>query len=441
MAFFQNKFCNPKLIKSELDAFVMEQDKGTRIIASAIAQHLIQTEQNDSGNTDNVLLIGPTGCGKTETFRRLQRLETQFCIPVGLYNVMDYSGSKSWIGNNCITSIFEDVFLHAGDIYYAEHDDSEPVDIQKREITKIANRAIIFLDEFDKICLQGDGRARNFLHDYQSNLLKIIEGNTYTLNGFSHDRINEKGEEETIDIDDVTVDTTHMLFVLLGAFSGIECITLQRLETERQRKELRNTPRHILYQDTSLGFLIEPRHHDDDPKKITYTYEQMIPSTDDIVQYGFLRELVGRLPIRAVYRPLSPKALVHIMLSARTSAYREYQSRFRQIGMELRCDRAGLREIARIATERGTGARGLITVFAELLSDAWYDLAGDNRHVRVLLRGKEIKAGKPPLLHDRTALVHKKWLLKRQQYFKKVEEKRKERETKKKAESNNDSAF
>lgn len=440
MAYFQNPYCNPKKIKQELDAFVMEQDKGTRIIASAIAQHLIQTEHGDQGQTDNVLLIGPTGCGKTETFRRLQRMEAQFRFPVVMYNIMDYSGSKSWIGNNCITSIFEDVFLHAGDIYYAEHNDSEPVDIQKREITKIANRAIIFLDEFDKICLQGDGRARNFLHDYQSNLLKIIEGNTYSLNGFSHDRINANGEEETIDIDDVTVDTTHMLFILLGAFSGIECITLQRLETERQRKELRNTPRHILYQDTSLGFLIEPRHHDDGPKKITYTYEQMIPSTDDIVQYGFLRELVGRLPIRAVYRPLSPKALVHIMLSARTSAYREYQNRFRQIGMELRCDRAGLREIARIATERGTGARGLVTVYSELLSDVWYDLAGDNRHVRVLLRGKEIKAGKPPLLHDRSEIVKKRWLLRRKEYIKKIEERKKATETNQ-AESTTDSAF
>lgn len=440
MAFFQNKFCNPKLIKSELDNYVMEQDKGTRIIASAIAQHLIQAERGDQGQTNSCLLLGSTGSGKTETYRSLSRLERQIGVPIVMYNILDYASTKSWQGTP-ITTIFHDIFLRAGDIYYAEHDGSEPADAQKYEITKIANRAIVFLDEIDKIALQGDGRSRNFLMEYQSNLLKIIEGNTYDLDGFSHDRLNEKGEEEIVNIDDVTIDTTHMLFILLGAFSGIECITLQRLETERQRKELRQSPRHILYQDTSLGFLVEPRHHDDAPKRITYTYEQMIPSTDDIVQYGFLRELVGRLPIRAVYRPLSPKALIHIMLSAKTSAYREYQHRFRQIGMELRCDRAGLQEIARIATERGTGARGLITVYSELLSDVWYDLAGDNRHIRVLLRGKEIKAGKPPLLHDRSALVHKKWLLKRQQYFKKVEEKRKERETKKKAESNNDSAF
>ena len=287
MPFFQNEYCNPKRIKQELDQYVLEQDKGTRAIASAIAQHLIQAERGDQGQTNSCLLLGSTGSGKTETYRSLSRLERQIGVPIVMYNILDYASTKSWQGTP-ITTIFHDIFLRAGDIYYAKHDGSEPADAQKYEITKIANRAIVFLDEIDKIALQGDGRSRNFLMEYQSNLLKIIEGNTYDLDGFSHDRLNEKGEEETVNIDDVTIDTTHMLFILLGAFSGIECITLQRLETERQRKEIRQSPRHILYQDTSLGFLIEPRHHDDGPKKITYTYEQMIPSTDDIVQYGFL---------------------------------------------------------------------------------------------------------------------------------------------------------
>ena len=427
MAFLQNEFCNPKRLKQELDQYVLEQDNGTRAIASAIAQHLIQTERFDQDSTTpSVLLVGPTGCGKTQTFITLRKLEEKLGVPVIMVNALDYAGTKSWQGTS-ITTIFEDVFLRAGDIYYSDHDGSEPIETQKLKIARIANHAIIIIDEIDKIALQGDGRARSFLHEYQSNLLKLVEGNTYDLDGFSHEKgINEKGEKELIDICDVTVDTTHMMFVLMGAFSDIEQITLRRLETERLRKELKQTPRHtIFYQDTTLGFLVTPRHHNNEPRKIKYTYEQMIPSTDDIVQYGFLRELIGRLPIRAVYRPLSPKALVHIMLSARTSAYREYQNRFRQIGMELRCDLAGLREIARIATERGTGARGLVTVFSELLSDTWYDLAGDNRHVRVLLRGKDIKAGKPPLLHDRTELVHKKWLLRRKVFLKKVEEKKK----------------
>jgi ATP-dependent Clp protease ATP-binding subunit ClpX len=424
MPFFQCPYCNPKEIKRELDQYVLEQDKGTRTIASAIAQHLIQTERFDDANTSSALVVGPSGSGKTETYRSLCRLESKMQVPVIMVNALDYSGTKSWQGTS-ITKIFEDVLLRAGDLYYADHDGSEPVETQRLKIVRLANRAIIIIDEIDKIAIQGDGRARNFLMEYQSNLLKIVEGNTYELDGFTHEKgINEKGEKETIDICDVTVDTTHMMFILMGAFSGLEQITLQRLEQERQRKELRQTPRHVLYQDTSLGFLIEPRRHDDKPREIKYTYEQMIPSTDDIVRYGFLRELVGRLSIRTVYKPLSQDALVHIMLKAKTSAYREYQHRFEQIGAEMRCDRAGLREIARIAVERGTGARGLSTVFSELLSDTWYDLAGDNRHIRILLRGRDIKAGKPPLLHDRTELVHRKWLLRRKTFLKKVQQKK-----------------
>ena len=425
MAFFQCDFCDPKRLKQELDQYVLEQDKGTRAIASAIAQHLIQTERFDQDSTTlSALLVGPSGCGKTQTFIVLRKLEEKLGVPVIMVNALDYAGTKSWQGTS-ITTIFEDVFMRAGDIYYSDHDGSEPVETQKLKIARIANHAIIIIDEIDKIALQGDGKSRSFLHEYQSNLLKLVEGNTYELDGFTHEKgVNEKGEKELIDICDVTVDTTHMMFILMGAFSGLEQITLQRLEQERRRKELRQSPRHILYQDTSLGFLVEPRRHDDKPKTIRYTYEQMIPSTDDIVRYGFLRELVGRLPIRTVYKPLSQDALVHILLSAKTSAYREYQHRFVQIGAELRCDRAGLQEIARIAVERGTGARGLSTVFSELLSDVWYDLAGDNRHVRVLLRAREIKAGKPPLLHDRTELFHRKWLLRRKTFLKKVEQKK-----------------
>ena len=123
---------------------------------------------------------------------------------------------------------------------------------------------------------------------------------------------------------------------------------------------------------------------------------------------GFMRELVGRIPVRTVYKPLTEDALVNIMLHAKTSAYREYQQRFQRINAVLRCDRAALREIARIATERGTGARGLRNVFSELLTATWYELAGDNRVFHVLLRGCDITAGRPPRMHDKTEAARRK---------------------------------
>ena len=154
-----------------------------------------------------------------------------------------------------------------------------------------------------------------------------------------------------------------------------------------------------------------------------YTYEQMIPSQEDIIEYGFMRELVGRIPVRTVYKPLSEDAMIEILLHCKTSAYREYQRRFRQVNLDLKCNRDALREIAKIAVSRASGARGLRTVFEELLTETRYELSGTDRPIRCLLRGKEIREHKAPLLHDLTKIIQKR----RQQrikYYKHLKHKR-----------------
>lgn len=411
-----NKFCNAKNIKAELDSYVLGQEHGKRAISMAIAQHLLQAEEQkwhpeERIQTDNVLIIGPTGCGKTETFRVLKKLETEFKCPVMMFNSLDYSGTGSWRNTVPLSRIFDDVFLRAADIYYEIYGDKADADKQKEGITKIANRAIILLDEFDKIALAGEDNGRLMLREYQSTLLKMIEGNTYSIQDWTHIRttnnaLTDEESEEVLDITENEVDTTNMMFIFLGAFSGIENITRFRLHQEQLAKEHKRQSAHNIYQDTHLGFLSDPQAVTE-PQPVEYTYEQLIPSQEDIIAYGFMRELVGRVPIRTVYKPLSEDALVNILLHSKTSAYREYQKRFRLNGFELKCDRAALREIAHTAVERGAGARGLLTVFSELLQDTLYELSGEQRSIRILLRGKDIKAGKPPLLHDRTRLLYK----------------------------------
>ena len=408
MSRYSNPYCNPHNIKLELDNYVMGQEKGTRAVATAIAQHLIQSQYASDSPTDNVLLIGPTGCGKTETFRCLQRLERRLKCPVLMVSVLDYAATNSWQGCS-ITDIFKQIFQRAATLYYSLYDDDnddESPEEQKSNIIKIANRAIVLLDEADKISLGGEGKSLQFLKEYQSNLLKIVEGNTYPISDFSGKRtildVSPDGEpiveKEEIHLTNISLDTTHMLFILLGAFDGLEEITRNRLDRERLAKELKHTPNHTLYQNTKIGFMIKP-HQNEEAKPVTYTYEQLIPTTEDIIEYGFMRELVGRIAIRTVYKSLNEDALLDIMLRCRTSAYRDFQRKFRLIGQDLRCDRAALKEIARIAIERGNGARGLRSVFSELLSETWYNLAGSSGRVRCLLRGREIKDHKPPLLH------------------------------------------
>ena len=407
MARYNNPYCNPHNIKKELDSYVMGQEQGTRAVSMAIAQHLIQSQYASDSPTDNVLLVGPTGCGKTETFRCLQRLERSIKCPVLMINVLDYAATKTWQGDS-ITDIFTRIFQRAASLYYdlSDDDDENSPEEQKADIIKIANRAIVLLDEADKIALGGEGKSLQFLKEYQSNLLKIVEGNTYPISNFTGIRTNvDVGpdgepvvENEEVHLTNISLDTTHMLFVFLGAFDGLEEITRSRLEQERLAKEFKQTPQHTLYQNTMIGFMVKP-HQNEEAKPVTYTYEQLIPSLDDIIKYGFMRELVGRIAIRTVYKSLNEDALLAIMLRCRTSAYRDYQRKFRLIGQDLRCDRAALREIARIAIQRGTGARGLRTIFNELLSDTWYNLAGSSDRVRCLLRGQEIKDHKPPLIH------------------------------------------
>lgn len=417
---YTNPYCNPKRLVKELNDYVLGQDAGVRTVATAVAQHLMNMSYpNNAIAADNILVAGPTGCGKTETIRALQQLQSVFHIPVLMFNIMDYSPARSWIGES-ITTIFDKVFAKAADIYFEDHNKDTPETLLAEEITEIANRAIIVIDEFDKIAMRhtsgGTGDNRHFHHDYQSNLLKIIEGNTYELNDFSLEDSEPSVDPVTGELSvntkktkltDLVVDSSNMLFILMGAFDGIKDITVNRLLREQLTNGQKTRLTSDYYQDTCCGFMAKPRPACK-PVQTTFTGEQLIPSQEDLIQYGFMRELVGRIPVRTVYKPLTEEALINIMLHAKTSAYREYQQRFQRINATLRCDRAALREIAHTAVERGTGARGLRTVFSELLTATWYELASERRVFHVLLRGRDIVAGRPPTLHDKTETARRK---------------------------------
>ena len=412
-----NKYCNAKLLKKTLDNFIMGQEEGTRSIAMAIANHLQNIEAKERGHlekgeriqTDNVLLIGPTGCGKTETFRVLRQLEQIFRCPVIFIDSSLYSGNGTWRNTKPIKTIFNDVVIRAGDIYFEENGyDNEDSDIIREEIIKIANNAIILIDEFDKLSLKGTENGLLYYQEYQNTLLRLIEGEAVKCHNMttSYKKAgdDDDNDKKTIEIEDIELDTANMLFIMLGAFDGLKTITRYRLHQEWLVKHENDRPRHILYQDTTLGFTVVPQKQNetDLDKEPEYSYNQLIPSTEDLVRYGFMPELVGRIPLRTVYNPLSEEVLVDILLHCKTSVYRDYQRRFQRRGHLLRCNRSALWEIAHTAVGRGSGARGLRNVFSEKLQQVEYELSGDERAMHVLLRGKDIRDGKSPLIHDCT---------------------------------------
>ena len=130
----------------------------------------------------------------------------------------------------------------------------------------------------------------------------------------------------------------------------------------------------------------------------TFTAEQLVPIADDIETYGVMKELVGRIPVITMYRPMTVRTLVSIMQNCENSALNEYKMRLSAMGHTLEFDSSALRVIAQRVIDRGTGARGLRTLFAEILTPALYELSATTDSYACVLRGKDIKANRPPQL-------------------------------------------
>ena len=167
----KNRFCDASLLKQELDGYVLGQDEGVKRIAMAVSSHLLRihaVSENISTRIrkDNAMLNGPTGSGKTETFRVLQRLENELRIPVIMKNSMDYCPSDSWKGTP-VKSILDDLFEEARKMYERKPRCESNSRSASQEILNIASNGIIMLDEFDKLSVR-KGNTDSFCRDYQA---------------------------------------------------------------------------------------------------------------------------------------------------------------------------------------------------------------------------------------------------------------------------------